>query len=372
MSAPAPTLTDRRAADEDLLPDQCPVRLLDEHGDVAASRYPLPEPGLARDMYRRLVVSRALDRQATLLARQGRLAVYPAAHGQEACQVGAVLALRDTDWLFPTYRDSVAVINRGVDPVEVLTLLRGDWHCGYDPRAWRTAPMCTPLATQTPHAAGLAYAAALAGDDVVALAIVGDGGTSEGDFHEACNLAAVTNAPVVFFVQNNQYAISVPLRKQTAAPTLAHKAIGYGMVGRRVDGNDVFAVRAVVREAVEAARAGRGPALIEAITYRMDPHTNSDDARRYRDDAEVTYWRSRDPIARVERYLSGNRLLDDAFATEVSAAARAQATALRDRVTAGAQLDPLDLFGNVYAAPTTQLQEQATRLAAEIAAEGDA
>ncbi|OLE24164.1 MAG: pyruvate dehydrogenase (acetyl-transferring) E1 component subunit alpha [Actinobacteria bacterium 13_1_20CM_3_71_11] len=353
MSAPAPTLTDRRAADEDLLPDQCPVRLLDEHGDVAASRYPLPEPALARDMYRRLVVSRALDRQATLLARQGRLAVYPASHGQEACQVGAVLALRDTDWLFPTYRDSVAVINRGVDPVEVLTLLRGDWHCGYDPRAWRTAPMCTPLATQTPHAAGLAHAAALAGDDVVALAIVGDGGTSEGDFHEACNVAAVT-------------------RKQTAAPTLAHKAIGYGMVGRRVDGNDVFAVHAVVREAVEAARAGRGPALIEAITYRMDPHTNSDDPRRYRDDAEVAYWRSRDPIARVERYLSGNRLLDNGFAAEVSAAARAQAAALRDRVTAGARIDPLDLFADVYAAPTTQLQEQATRLAAEIEAEGDA
>ncbi|KOG74339.1 pyruvate dehydrogenase, partial [Streptomyces varsoviensis] len=162
--------------------------------------------------------------QATALTRQGRLAVYPSSTGQEACEVAAALVLQEQDWLFPSYRDTLAVVARGLDPVAALTLLRGDWHTGYDPRERRVAPLSTPLATQLPHAVGLAHAARLAGDEVVALAMVGDGGTSEGDFHEALNFAAVWRAPVVFFVQNNGFAISVPLAKQTAAPSLAHKA----------------------------------------------------------------------------------------------------------------------------------------------------
>ena len=166
-----------------------------------------------------------------------------------------MLALRDTDWMFPTYRESMALVARGIDPVEALTLLRGDWR-GYDPVATHTAPQCTPLATQSPHAVGLAYAARRRGEDTVVLVFVGDGGTSEGDFHEALNFAGVFKAPVVFLVQNNRYAISVPLAKQTAAPSLAYRGVGYGIRSEQVDGNDPIAVLAVLRHAVETARTG--------------------------------------------------------------------------------------------------------------------
>ncbi|KWW99170.1 Branched-chain alpha-keto acid dehydrogenase [Carbonactinospora thermoautotrophica] len=348
-----------------------PVQLLDEHGDPADGQV-LPPAAQRLQMYRRLVVGRRFDRQAAALTRQGRLAVYPSSNGQEACQVGAVLAVRDTDWLFPTYRESVALVTRGIDPVEVLTLLRGDWHCGYDPYHHRTAPQCTPLATQALHAVGLAHAARLAGDDVVALAFVGDGATSEGDCHEALNFAAVYRAPVVFFVQNNQYAISVPLAKQTAASSLAHKAIGYGMPGRRVDGNDVLAVYRVVRDAVEHARAGQGPTLVEAVTYRMDAHTNADDASRYRTSAEVDAWRKRDPITRLERHLRAVGVLDDAGVAEIAAEAEDFAARLRERMNTDPVLDPMEMFRHVYAEPTPQLREQAALLAAELAAEAEA
>src|SRR5690348_3679864 len=204
-----------------LLPDAEPYRVL---GTEAATK---ADPDLLRRLYAQLVRGRRYNTQATALTKQGRLAVYPSSTGQEACEVAAALALGEQDWLFPSYRDTLAVVARGVDPLEALTLLRGNAHTGYDPRATRTAPLSTPLATQAPHAVGLAHAARLAGDPVVALAMLGDGGTSEGDFHEALNFAAVLHAPVVFLVQNNGYAISVPLSQQSAAPSLAHKAVGY-------------------------------------------------------------------------------------------------------------------------------------------------
>jgi pyruvate dehydrogenase E1 component alpha subunit len=171
----------------DLLPGE-PVQLINPAGEAVGD---LPPDEVLLDLHRRLVIGRRFDRQAQALVKQGRLAVYPSSSGQEACQVAPISALKATDWVFPTYRESVALVTRGIDPVETLTLLRGDWHCGYDPRAWRTAPQCTPLGTQAPHAAGLAHAARLAGDDVVALCFLGDGATSEGDAHEALNFAAV-------------------------------------------------------------------------------------------------------------------------------------------------------------------------------------
>ena len=234
------------------------------------------------DLYRRMVIGRRFDSQATALTKQGRLAVYPSARGQEACQIGAVAAMADRDWLFPTYRDSMAMVSRGINPVEVLTLLRGDWHCGYDPYLHRTAPQCTPLATNTLHAVGLAHAARLAGEDTVAVVMLGDGATSEGDTHEALNIASVWQAPVVFLVQNNGYAISVPLAKQTHAEYLADRGIGYGMPGVLIDGNDAAMVHTAMTEAIDRARAGGGPTLIEALTYRIEAHTNADDATRYR------------------------------------------------------------------------------------------
>ncbi|MEU2618689.1 pyruvate dehydrogenase (acetyl-transferring) E1 component subunit alpha [Streptomyces sp. NPDC007157] len=346
-----------------LLPDERPYRVL---GTEAAAK---ADPELLRRLYTRLVHGRRYNTQATALTKQGRLAVYPSSTGQEACEIAAALALEEHDWLFPSYRDTLAVVARGVDPVEALTLLRGDWHTGYDPYAHRVAPLSTPLATQLPHAVGLAHAARLKGDDVVALAMVGDGGTSEGDFHEALNFAAVWQAPVVFLVQNNGFAISVPLAKQTAAPSLAHKAVGYGMPGRLVDGNDAVAVHQVLSDAVRHAREGGGPTLVEAVTYRIDAHTNADDATRYRGDAEVDAWRDHDPILLLERELTDRGLFDEDLVRHAREDAETMAADLRERMNRDPELDPMTLFDQVYAETTTQLREQRAMLRAELEAE---
>ncbi|WP_406343590.1 pyruvate dehydrogenase (acetyl-transferring) E1 component subunit alpha [Streptomyces sp. NBC_00648] len=343
-----------------LLPDPEPYRVL-------GTGAPLDRALMLR-LYTELIRGRRYNAQATALTKQGRLAVYPSSTGQEACEVAAALVLQEQDWLFPSYRDTLAAVARGLDPVQALTLLRGDWHTGYDPHEHRIAPLCTPLATQLPHAVGLAHAARLKGDDVVALAMVGDGGTSEGDFHEALNFAAVWQAPVVFFVQNNGFAISVPLAKQTAAPSLAHKAVGYGMPGRLVDGNDAAAVHEVLADAVARARRGGGPTLIEAVTYRIEAHTNADDATRYRVDAEVAAWRDHDPIQLLEAELTSRGFLDDSAKKAAAEAAETMAAALRERMNADAELDPMDLFAHVYAEKTAQLREQEAQLRAELAA----
>lgn len=349
-----------------LLPDPEPYRVL---GTEAAEHL---DPALMRRYYAELVRGRRYNAQATALTRQGRLAVYPSTVGQEAAEIAAALVLEEQDWLFPSYRDTLAAVARGLDPVQALTLLRGDWHTGYDPRELRIAPLCTPLATQLPHAVGVAHAARLRGDEVVALAMVGDGGTSEGDFHEALNFAAVWQAPVVFLVQNNGFAISVPLAKQTAAPTLAHKAVGYGMPGRLVDGNDAAAMHEVLTEAVKRARSGGGPTLIEAVTYRMEAHTNADDATRYRSDSEVEAWKAHDPVELLERELTARGWLDESGVREARDAAEAMAADLRERMNAEPVLDPMDLFAHVYAEQTGRLREQAAMLRAELEAEGDA
>ncbi|MFC8064401.1 pyruvate dehydrogenase (acetyl-transferring) E1 component subunit alpha [Streptomyces sp. NPDC057293] len=349
-----------------LLPDAEPYRVL---GTEAAEH---ADPELLRTLYARLVHGRRYNAQATALTKQGRLAVYPSSTGQEACEIAAALALQERDWLFPSYRDTLAVVARGVDPVEALTLLRGDWHTGYDPYEHRVAPLSTPLATQLPHAVGLAHAARLKGDDVVALAMVGDGGTSEGDFHEALNFAAVWQAPVVFLVQNNGFAISVPLAKQTAAPSLAHKAVGYGMPGRLVDGNDAVAVHEVLSDAVRRAREGGGPTLVEAVTYRVEAHTNADDATRYRGDAEVETWRRHDPIELLARELTDRGLLDEDAVLAAREDAEAMAADLRARMNQDPELDPMDLFAHVYAEPTSQLREQRALLRAELEAAAEA
>ncbi|MCM3779498.1 pyruvate dehydrogenase (acetyl-transferring) E1 component subunit alpha [Microbacterium hydrocarbonoxydans] len=351
----------------ELLPRDEAVQLIDATGTpVADHDYRLPDSEALLTAYRGLVEGRRINDQASALVRQGRLAVYPSSHGQEACQIGAALALRDTDWLFPTYRDSVAVIARGVAPAEAMVLLKGDWHSGYDVREHRVAPQATPLATQLLHAVGFAYAAKQRGEDTVVLALCGDGATSEGDFHEAMNFAAVFHVPVVFFVQNNEFAISVPLSRQTAAPSLAHKAIGYGMPGQRVDGNDVAAVLAVLGEAVDRARAGGGPTLVEAHTYRMQAHTNADDDTRYREREEVQAWVARDPLTRLRTHLTTSGALTDELEKEIATGAEEIAAAMRAALNADADLDPEDLFRFVTAERSPQLQEQWHQLRDEI------
>ncbi|GAA2775684.1 pyruvate dehydrogenase (acetyl-transferring) E1 component subunit alpha [Saccharopolyspora taberi] len=347
-----------------LLPSETPRSLLDADGRATGGE--LPADDVLLELHRRMVVGRRFDTQATALTRQGRLAVYPSSRGQEACQVGSVLALSEQDWLFPTYRDSVALVTRGVDPVQTLTLLQGGWHLGYDPHEYRIGPQCTPLATNTLHAVGMAHAARLKGEDAVTLVLLGDGATSEGDTHEALNFAGVWRAPVVFLVQNNGYAISVPMSKQNAAPSLAHKGIGYGIASELIDGNDVAAVHATVSEAVAAARSGAGPALIEARTYRIESHTNADDATRYRETDEVAAWLARDPIDRTERYLRSRGLLDDAREAAITEEAEAFAASLRERMNTDVEVDPRELFAHVYAEPTAALREQAELLDEEL------
>jgi pyruvate dehydrogenase E1 component alpha subunit len=321
-----------------------------------------------RSLYRLMALSRRVDRQAINLTRQGALGVFASSQGQEAAQVGAVFALEKDDWLFPSYRDTVGVFARGVDIVEILALFQGSWHCGFDPKRYRVAPLTTPLATQAPHATGLAMAARLRHDPIVALTFLGDGAASEGDAHEAMNMAAVFQAPVIFFVQNNQYAISVPVQLQTRASSIALRAAGYGMPGVLVDGNDVLSVYAATRAAVERARGGGGPTLIEAVTYRMEAHTTADDETRYRTADEVEAWRKRDPLARFLALLRDTDVVDDDFLAGVDAEGEAIAARMRDALFGAPGGDPSEMFDHVYATATPQLQEQRAALERELAA----
>ena len=354
------------------LPSEKPLRLLDNAGHAvggaATGGFSLPDAETLLDLYRKMVVARRFDVQVTALTKQGRLATYPSAYGQEGCEIGAVAALTSDDWLFPTYRDTIALLTRGIEPGDILQSFRGDWHNGYDQHAHRTAAQATPLATQAVHAVGLSHAARLRHDPIVALTFLGDGATSEGDAHEAFNFAAVWQTPTVFVVQNNQFAISVPLARQTHAATLADKAIGYGMPGFHVDGNDVAAMYAVTRAAIDRARSGGGPTLIEGVTYRIEAHTNSDDPTRYRQARDVEHWKRRDPIERLEKYLVSEGALTEAVRAEITDAAEELASRTREVMTTEADLDPLELFDHVYSRPRAALLEQRASLEAELAA----
>ncbi|HEY8340785.1 MAG TPA: pyruvate dehydrogenase (acetyl-transferring) E1 component subunit alpha [Egibacteraceae bacterium] len=358
-----------------LLPPHPPVQLLDDDGILhEVEGYPLDlKEQDFRDLYRYMVLARRVDRQAINLQRQGQLGVYASLLGQEAAQVGSAYALGEQDWVFPSYREMGAALVRGVDPGKILHLFRGTWLSDHDPMATRFGLLSIPIGTQALHAAGFAMGAKLDGKDIVVVSYFGDGATSEGDPHEAMNFAAVYKAPCVFFVQNNQYAISVPLSKQTKAPTIAHKAVGYGMPGYRCDGNDVLATYAVMRKAVDRARQGEGPSLIEAVTYRMEAHTTSDDPTRYRTPEELAEWKARDPIARYERFLLSEGLLDDALRTEIEEEAAAYARRIREEIYDAPHGDPLELFEHVYVEPPPTYAEQREQLRRELeAARADA
>jgi pyruvate dehydrogenase E1 component alpha subunit len=312
-----------------------------------------------REVLRLMIRARRLDRECMALQRQGELTVYPPFEGQEAAQVGSAFALGPDDFVFPSFRELAAALVRGVDVVEYLQYHRGTWHGGpYDPIANRFAPICVPVATQIVHAVGWALGAKLDGRAACALAYFGDGSASEGDFHEAANMASVYGVPAVLFCQNNGWAISVPIREQTAAP-IAARAAGYGFPGVRVDGNDVLAVYAVTRQAVERARAGGGPTLIEAVTYRVGPHSTADDVSRYRDEAEVARWRERDPIDRLRRFLGRHGIVDEEFATACETEAEAWVAEVRHGVIALGAPAPDEVFDHAFAdPPATLLRER--------------
>lgn len=351
-----------------LLPPDEPVHLLDADGTFHEDpEHPVElDDDQLRTLYRHMVVTRRVDREAINLQRQGQLGVYASCLGQEAAQVGGAFALGEKDWVFPSYREMGAAVARGVDSGKLLHLFRGTWLSDHDPYEQQYALLAIPIGTQALHAAGFAMGAAFDNNPIVVMSYFGDGATSEGDPHEAMNFAAVFDAPCVFFVQNNQYAISVPLSRQTHAPTLAHKAVGYGMPGYRCDGNDVLATYAVTRKAVERARAGDGPAMIEALTYRMEAHTTSDDATRYRSEEELEAAAETDPIARFKLFLDKRGLWDTELESQVDEESKAEASRMRDEIYEAPHGDPMELFEHVYVDDTGHYERQRQLLRAEL------
>ena len=288
------------------------LSILDEKGNVDPDLEPvLPKEDLLR-LHRYMTLSRMADARMLNLQRQGRLGTLPACTGQEASFCGPVLAIKDTDWFVGSYRELGGRLMRGEPLINLLHAFNGFEEGGAEAANPRTLPISIILASQLPHAVGLAYGSRLLGEkDTVALVLFGDGATSEGDFHEALNFAAVLNAPVIFLCQNNQYAISTPRHAQSRSATIAQKAIAYGMPGIQVDGNDPLAVFSAVNDAVKRARNNEGPSLIEAFTFRMLMHTTADDPTRYRDNKEVEAWKEKDPLIRFKTYLINKKIWDD-------------------------------------------------------------
>ena len=313
-------------------------------------------------LYRNLVLLRTYDERSVVYHRQGRIGTYAIFWNHEAMQAGSVFALEERDWIFPAYRESAIGLLRGMPVSTVLSWWRGHPSGWWDPREFNLASICVPIATQIPHAVGFAWGSALKGEDRVALALFGDGATSEGAFHEGATFAGVMKAPVVLFCNNNQWAISTPLSAQTAAPTLADKAIGYGIPGVRVDGGDVLAVYEATREAVERARAGDGPTFIEAVTYRAAPHATADDPSIYIDPERVEEERENECVGRFERYLRRAGVLTDDKVEEVRAEALELMRAGIAEAEAEPPADPGLVFEHAYANPPPSLAEDLAEL----------
>ena len=287
------------------------LSVLDSDGNLDTALEPKLSDNDLKSLYRAMLLGRRLDERMVRLQRQGRVGTFAPIKGQEASQIGSAFTLRRSDWMVPSFRETAAMVWRGWPIDKLLHFFAGRLEGGQPAPDQHDLPITIPVATQLPHAVGLAYAVQYRGDDAVVMAYFGDGATSEGDFHEAMNFAGVWHVPVVFVCQNNQWAISVPLKKQTHSRTIAQKALAYGLPGLQVDGNDVLAVYAAAREAVDRARAGDGPTLIECVTYRLGVHTTADDPTKYRSDEEVARWRARDPIERMRRHLVSLGLWDE-------------------------------------------------------------
>ncbi len=324
------------------------VQYLKPGGEVAGE-LPFGDTELLRG-YRATARARFFDERAITLQRQGRLGVYPPFRGQEAAQVGATLALTERDWLVPSYRETAAALTHGLPLSQVVLYWRSHPAGWRFPETLRMLPFYVPIATQLPHAVGLAMAGQrLEEEPWVVLAFIGDGGTSEGDFHEAMNFAAVYKAPVVFVVQNNGWAISTPTERQMGNVRIKDRALGYGMEGVRVDGNDLVATWHTTNQAVARARAGEGPTLIEALTYRIAPHTTSDDPGRYRDEEEARRRGAEEPLARLRILLEGLGVWDAQREAELQREFEAELQAALKVADAAPEIDPAEIVEHVYA-----------------------
>jgi len=333
------------------------LQVLDENGNVDEKLMPNLSNKQIKELYELMILMRTFDDKAFSLQRQGRIGTYIQFKGQEASQLGTAYALTDKDWMFPMYRSNGALIVRK-HPMHMLLQYDGGDMGGLRTGKINNFPIAIPVGTQTPHAVGCAWASKLKKEKVVSLVYTGEGGTSKGDFHDALNFAGVNKVPCVIVVENNQYAISVPRKKQTAAETFAQKAIAYGIKGIQVDGNDVFAVYKAAKEAVDNARKGNGPTLIENITYRLGDHSTSDDAKKYRSDKEVQEWMKKGPIVRLEKYMVANKLLDDKYKKDVAKKSKEKVEKEIKIYENLKNPDPEDMFNYTYAEMTDNLKEQ--------------
>lgn len=323
-----------------------------------------------RTMYRDIAMTRRMDVESTALQRTGELGLWCPTLGQEGVQVGAGHAMRPGDYGFTTYRESGIFHVRGVEADELLQLYRGNTHASWDPHRVGLGIFTIVIGSHSLHAVGYAMGIQRDGTDDAVLACFGDGATSTGDVHEAMVFAAAFSAPVVFLVQNNQWAISVPVERQSRVP-IAQRALAYGMPGVRIDGNDVLAGLAVTRAMLDRAREGAGPALIEAITYRMGPHTTSDDPTRYRDEADFGHWGDRDPLDRLRKHLVLIGEADDAFFASVESDCDALGEKVRGAIRGMPDPDPMLMFDAVYAAPHRDVESDRAAAAAYFARMGE-
>lgn len=345
--------------------ESCNVKrldVLDEKGNADESLMPPLSDEQIKKMYELLVLSRTFDQRALNLQREGRLGTYASILGQEASQIGSAFALEKSDWIFPSFRDMGVYITMGYPLHMLFQYWSGDERGVKCPDDLNIFPVCVPVGTQLPHAVGAAMGMKYRGDKKAVAAYFGDGGTSEGDFHEGMNFAGVFKLPVVFICQNNHWAISVPREKQTASKTLAQKAFAYGFEGIQVDGNDIFAVYRAASEAVRKAKDGNGPTFIECFTYRMSDHTTADDAGRYRSNEEVDAWKAKDPILRLKLFMEKKGLWTEKYQKEVEDESKAMVDEAVKREEAIEHPEPKDMFTFTYEKLTQRQMRQMKEL----------
>ncbi|MBX9568844.1 MAG: pyruvate dehydrogenase (acetyl-transferring) E1 component subunit alpha [Candidatus Obscuribacterales bacterium] len=349
------------------------LSILNENGEVDSKLEPKIEAKQLKEMYRWMLFARRVDERLLKLQRQGRIGTFPQASGHEAISLGSVVNLQKSDWHVPAYRELAGFLYRGWTLEQILIYWMGYEEGAVPPEGTNDLPISVPIASQLLHAAGIGMANNLKGDKNVVMTYFGDGASSEGDCHEAMNFAAVYQAPVVFVCLNNQYAISVPLTKQMRNQTIAQRALSYGMDGIRVDGNDVLAVYVAAKEAVDKARNGGGPTLIEALTYRYTPHTTADDPTRYRSTDECNTWMAKEPLIRFEKYLKAKKVVTDAdlktMEAEIEARIDEAITNAEEACKHPPLSDPLKMFDYLYSELPSNLVEQKEELAKHLGIE---
>lgn len=345
------------------------LSILDEDGNLDTDLEPDLEDDFLLHLHRVMLLSRRFDERMLKLQRMGRIGTFAPIKGQEASQLGIVAAMKESDWMVPSFRETGAFLYRGT-PMENILLVNGGYYQGNEfPEDTTDLPVAVPVGTQPLHAVGIGYSIKYRQQDDVVATFFGDGATSEGDFHEAMNFAGVYQTPTIFVCQNNQWAISIPRKKQTKSETIAQKAVAYGIPGLQVDGNDILAVFAAAKEAVERARQGGGPTFIECVTYRLSVHTTADDPTKYREEDEVEKWEKRDPLPRFQNYLKDKGLLTEedieALEEEVKEEIQQAVDAAEKRMK---ELDDeaLSMFDHIYAEMPPHLQEQREELKAEL------